>query len=52
MPLSSVAYVDTENVLPAADATPGRYRLWFSVGDSIGNRAAQYDVTLIEFVIE
>jgi hypothetical protein len=35
-----------------ADATPGRYRLWFSVGDSIGNRAAQYDVTLIEFVIE
>jgi len=35
-----------------ADATPGRYRLWFSVGDSIGNRAALYDVTLIEFVIE
>jgi len=35
-----------------ADATPGRYRLWFSVGDSIGNRAAQYDVTLIEFEIE
>jgi len=34
------------------DATPGRYRLWFSVGDSIGNRAALYDVTLIEFVIE
>ena len=35
-----------------ADAAPGRYRLWFSVGDSIGNRAALYDVTLIEFVIE
>ena len=35
-----------------SDATPGRYRLWFSVGDSIGNRAALYDVTLIEFVIE
>ena len=35
-----------------ADATPGRYRIWFSVGDSIGNRAALYDVTLIEFVIE
>jgi hypothetical protein len=34
------------------DATPGRYRIWFSVGDSIGNRAALYDVTLIEFVIE
>jgi hypothetical protein len=34
------------------DATPGRYRLWFSVGDSIGNRAALYDETLIEFVIE
>jgi len=35
-----------------ADAAPGRYRLWFSVGDSIGNRAALYDVTLIEFEIE
>ena len=35
-----------------SDAAPGRYRLWFSVGDSIGNRAALYDVTLIEFVIE
>jgi hypothetical protein len=35
-----------------SDATPGRYRLWFSVGDSIGNRAALYQVTLIEFVIE
>ena len=35
-----------------SDATPGRYRLWFSVGDSIGNRAALYDVTLIEFLIE
>ena len=35
-----------------ADAAPGRYRVWFSVGDSIGNRAALYDVTLIEFVIE
>ena len=35
-----------------ADATSGRYRLWFSVGDSIGNRAAMYDVTLIEFEIE
>jgi len=35
-----------------SDATPGRYRLWFSVGDSIGNRAALWDVTLIEFVIE
>jgi hypothetical protein len=35
-----------------SDATPGRYRLWFSVGDSIGNRAALYDVTLIEFEIE
>jgi len=35
-----------------SDATPGRYRLWFSVGDLIGNRAALYDVTLIEFVIE
>ena len=34
------------------DATPGRYRLWFSVGDLIGNRAALYDVTLIDFVIE
>jgi hypothetical protein len=34
------------------DASPGRYRIWFSVGDSIGNRAALYDVTLIEFVIE
>jgi len=34
------------------DAMPGRYRLWFSVGDSVGNRAALYDVTLIEFVIE
>ena len=35
-----------------SDATPGRYRIWFSVGDSIGNRAALYDVTLIEFEIE
>jgi hypothetical protein len=35
-----------------SDALPGRYRLWFSVGDSIGNRAALYDVTLIEFEIE
>ena len=35
-----------------ADAALGRYRLWFSVGDLIGNRAALYDVTLIEFVIE
>jgi hypothetical protein len=35
-----------------SDATPGRYRLWFSVGDSIGNRAVLYDVTLIEFEIE
>jgi hypothetical protein len=34
------------------DATPGSYRLWFSVGDSIGNRAALYDVTLITFWIE
>ena len=34
------------------DAAPGRYRIWFSVGDSIGNRAALYDVTLIEFEIE
>ena len=34
------------------DASPGRYRIWFSVGDSIGNRAALYDVTLIEFEIE
>jgi hypothetical protein len=34
------------------DAVPGRYRLWFSVGDAIGNRAALYDVTPIEFVIE
>ena len=34
------------------DAAPGRYRLWFSVGDSIGNREALYGVTLIEFVIE
>jgi hypothetical protein len=34
------------------DATPGRYRLWFSVGDLIGNREALYGVTLIEFVIE
>ena len=35
-----------------SDALPGRYRLWFSVGDSIGNRGALWDVTLIEFVIE
>lgn len=34
------------------DAAPGRYRLWFSVGDSIGNREALYGVTLIEFAIE
>ena len=34
------------------DATPGRYRLWFSVGDLIGNREGLYGVTLIEFVIE
>ena len=34
------------------DATPGRYRLWFSVGDLIGNREALYGVTLIEFVIK
>lgn len=34
------------------DAAPGRYRIWFSVGDSIGNREALYGVTLIEFVIE
>ena len=34
------------------DAAPGRYRLWFSVGDVIGNREALYGVTLIEFVIE
>ena len=34
------------------DATPGSYRLWFSVGDSIGNRAELYDVTLITFWIE
>ena len=34
------------------DAAPGRYRLWFSVGDLIGNREALYGVTLIEFVIE
>ena len=35
-----------------ADATPGRYRLWFSVGDLIGNRAPLWDLTLIEFEIE
>lgn len=35
-----------------ADAMPGRYRIWFSVGDLVGNRAALYDVTLVEFVIE
>jgi len=35
-----------------ADATPGRYRIWFSVGDIIGNRDALYSVTLIEFFIE
>lgn len=34
------------------DATPGRYRLWFSVGDLIGNREGLYGVTLIEFVID
>jgi hypothetical protein len=34
------------------DASPGRYRIWFSVGDIIGNRDALYSVTLIEFVIE
>ena len=34
------------------DASPGRYRLWFSVGDVLGNRDALYSVTLIEFVIE
>jgi hypothetical protein len=42
----------TQTITLRADATPGRYRLWFSVGDSIGNRAALYNVTLIEFVIE
>ena len=35
-----------------ADATPGRYRLWFSVGDLIGNRAPLWDLTLIEFEID
>jgi hypothetical protein len=44
--------VFTQTISLRADAAPGRYRLWFSVGDSIGNRAALYDVTLIEFVIE
>lgn len=44
--------VFTQTITLRADATPGRYRLWFSVGDSIGNRAALYDVTLIEFEIE
>ena len=34
------------------DAALGRYRLWFSVGDLIGNREGLYGVTLIEFVIE
>ena len=34
------------------DASPGRYRIWFSVGDIIGNRDALYSATLIEFVIE
>jgi len=34
------------------DASPGRYRIWFSVGDIIGNRDALYSVTLIEFFIE
>lgn len=34
------------------DAAPGRYRIWFSVGDLIGNREGLYGVTLIEFVIE
>jgi len=34
------------------DAPPGRYRIWFSVGDIIGNRDALYSVTLIEFFIE
>ena len=41
-----------QSVASMADAAPGRYRLWLSVGDSIGNRAALYDVTLIEFEIE
>jgi hypothetical protein len=44
--------VFTQTITLRADAAPGRYRLWFSVGDSIGNRAALYDVTLIEFEIE
>jgi hypothetical protein len=44
--------VFTQTITLRADATPGRYRRWFSVGDSIGNRAALYDVTLIEFEIE
>ena len=34
------------------DASPGRYRIWFSVGDIIGNSYALYSVTLIEFFIE
>jgi hypothetical protein len=34
------------------DATPGLYRIWFSVGDLIGNREALYGVTLIQFKID
>ena len=43
-------FVQTISLSP--DAAPGRYRIWFSVGDIIGNRAALWDLTLIEFEIK
>lgn len=35
-----------------ADAPAGRYRIWYSVGDVLGNRGVLYGTTAVEFTVE